>query len=442
MAAKDPVEEFKARTKGSASYFAEASRYLPAGVTASVKFYQPYPVIMKRARGSHLWDVDGNEYVDYCLGFGPMILGHGHPAVLKAIEEQMEVQGTTFLGTPHELELDMAKEILNTFRAAKEIRFTTSGTEATLHAMRLARAFTSKSKIGKFEGHYHGAVDEFLVNFSGPATSPGSEPKVTPSSTGMPSDAPERVVPLLFNDLATTERMIKRNSKELAAVILEPVMRSYIPAEEDFLKGLREITAELDIPLIFDEVMSGYRVRYGGAQHYYGVKPDITTLGKIIGGGLPCGAFLGREDIMEIASPLRGKGLFFHSSTMAGTPTVMAAGLATLKELRKEGVFDGLLKTSQTVMRGLAEVFEDSEVEVQVQGLGSVFSILFIDSPVKTNFEASLADSKKRRNFDFRMLNRGIFIKPAKPLYLSTAQTREDVERTLAAARATVSEMK
>src|SRR5207237_1440893 len=261
----------RTRTKSSKVYSDRARRSLPGGVTANVKYFDPYPIAMRRARGCHLWDLDGNQYIDYCLSFGPLILGHGHPRIVKALRDVLDSTGTTMLGTPHELEAAYAERLLRIFHPDGMMRFTVSGTEATLHAVRIARAYRRRPMIGKFEGHYHGGVDE---------------------------------------------------------------------------------------------VMSGFRVTYGGAQHAYGVVPDLVCLGKVIGGGLPCGAFLGRSEILELADPARDE--FFHSSTFAGYPPAMAAGMATLDELEKPGTFEDLLETSRTVASGIRRVLSDHSAAVQV----------------------------------------------------------------------------
>ena len=416
-------------TKASKAYSDRARRSLPGGVTAGVKYFDPYPIAMKKAKGCRLWDLDGNEYVDYCLSFGPLILGHGHPRVMKAIRDSLQSAGTTMFGTPHEAEAAYAERLLRIFRPDGKMRFTMSGTEATIHAVRLARAYRRRPMIAKFEGHYHGGVDEFLVSHtpSGVEAARGLVP--IPGPRGTPDYVLKNTVVLPFNDLDETEARIRGHADRLACVILEPVERSYVEPDPEFLKGLRELTADNDIPLIFDEVMSGFRVALGGAQHAYRVTPDLTCLGKIIGGGLPCGAFLGRSDILDLADPAQGD--FFHSSTFAGYPMAMAAGMATLDELEKPGVFDGLLKATRTLTSGFEKLLKDRHVSGVVPTVGTVFSILFMDRLPRNCRDTLGANESDRSVLDTSLLARGIFVKPGKPFYLSTAHDDSAIRRTL-----------
>src|SRR2546421_2968278 len=301
--AKPP--NFRMRTKASEAYSDCARRWMPGGVTANVKYFDPYPIAMKTAKGSRLWDLDGNEYIDYCLWFGPLILGHGHPRVMKAIRDSLLSAGTTMFGTPHELEATYAEYLLRIFRPNGRLRFTVSGTEATMHAVRIARAYRKRPMIAKFQGHYHGGVDEFLVSHA-PTEKEARDLIPASGSTGTPELVLKNTLVLSFNDLPAVEAKVRTQAEQLSCVILEPVERSIIEPEVEFLKGLREITAKHDIPLIFDEVMSGFRTGFGGAQHTYGVTPDLTCLGKIIGGGPPFRAFLGREHNLVLAEPSAG----------------------------------------------------------------------------------------------------------------------------------------
>jgi glutamate-1-semialdehyde 2,1-aminomutase len=427
--AKSPT--LSARTTASKAYADRAQRSMPGGVTASVKYFTPYPIAMKRAKGARLWDVDGNEYIDYCLSFGPLILGHGHPRVMKAIRDTLDAAGTTMFGTPHELEAELAERLLRLFRPDGKMRFTLSGTEATLHAVRLARGYRRRPMIGKFEGHFHGAVDEFLVSHTPSAVEVAKGFVPVSGSRGTPDHVLRHTLVLPYNDIEETERRIRERADEIACVILEPVERSYIVPHRDFLRGLREVTEDHDIPLIFDEVMSGFRVAFGGAQHHFGVTPDLTCLGKIIGGGLPCGAFLGRPDILDIADPERGE--FFHSSTFAGYPIAMAAGLATLDELQTKGTFDRLLATTKRLMGGIEEAFADAKVTAQVPGLGTVFSILFCRESPRDYRGTLAADPSKRRALDTALLERGVFVKPGKPFYTATAHDAKAIDATIGA---------
>jgi glutamate-1-semialdehyde 2,1-aminomutase len=425
------ASEFGARTKGSRGYADRARKSLPGGVTASVKYFEPYPIVMRKAKGARLWDVDGNEYVDYCLSFGPLILGHGHPRVMKAIRDTLQDAGTTMFGTPHELEARYAERLLGIFQPDGKMRFTLSGTEATMHAVRLARAYRRRPVIGKFEGHFHGAIDEFLVSHTPSRAEAGTGLVPVSGSRGTPDHVLQNTLVLPFNDLRETERRIRARADDLACVILEPIERSYIAPDREFLHGLREVTQAHDIPLIFDEVMSGFRVRFGGAQHAYGVTPDLTCLGKIIGGGLPCGAFLGRRDILDVADPAKGE--FFHSSTFAGYPIAMAAGMATLDELGKRDTFDSLLRRTRSLVEGIERLFSEHRVVAQVTAVGTVFSILFSGQNPRTYRDTLVADADKRNRFDLSLLGHGVFVKPAKPFYLSTAHDDLTIHRTLEA---------
>ncbi len=419
----------EARTKASQAYASRARRSLPGGVTAGVKYFDPYPIAMKKADGCRLWDLDGNEYIDFCLSFGPLILGHGHPRVIKAIRDSLDSAGTTMFGTPHELEATYAERLLRIFRPDGKLRFTMSGTEATLHAVRLARAYRERPMIAKFEGHFHGGVDEFLVSYtpSMEETRKGLVP--VSGSRGTPETVLKNTLVLPFNDPAETEVRIRKHADRLACVILEPVERSYIAPDPEFLKGLREVTAKHDIPLIFDEVMSGFRLTFGGAQHAYRVTPDLTCLGKIIGGGLPCGAFLGRSDILDVADPASGE--FFHSSTFAGYPIAMAAGMATLDELERPGTFDDLLSKTRQLASGIEESLKDGPGPSHVPTVGTVFAILFADGAPRNYRDTLRADRQKRKVLDAALLEHGVFVKPEKPFYLSTAHDAAAIRRTL-----------
>ena len=311
------------RTRRSAELWKRASEVLPGGITANVKFFEPYPNFMRKAKGSRIYDVDDNEYIDYCLCLGPLVLGHGHPKVVEAIEKQLADNGTTMYGTPHELEIKMATELRRLVPCAEMTRFVGSGLEATLHAIRLARAYTRKVKIAKFEGHYHGAHDYVAVSVSPPLdlAGPDDSPVAVSNSAGLPEFILENTVILPFNDSASAERIIERNKDELAAVIVEPVARGFLPPDRDFLKGLRIVTQENNIVLIFDEIMTGFRLGLGGAQEHFRVTPDLVALGKVIGGGFPIGAFAGKSEIMEYASPVGARSPsdhVFHSGTCNG----------------------------------------------------------------------------------------------------------------------------
>ena len=443
----DPVAEYRARTPKTEAWFQEACKHLPGGVAGSVKYYPPYPVFARHAEGSRLWDLDGNEYIDFMLSFGPLILGHGHPEVLKAIRTQLERDGTTMFGAPHEVEAKMAERLNRIFPAAERTRFTNSGMEATLHALRVARGYTRRHRIAKFEGHYHGTYDEALVSLtpSEEMGGPGAAPQSVAGSLGTSEYTLQSVQVLPFNDTDDTLRLLQAHRKDLAAVIMEPIQRGFIPSDPEFLKAVREATAKYDIPLIFDEVMSGFRMdRLGGAQTMFGITPDMMCLGKIIGGGLPCGAFLGHEEIMETVNPISraGEERVFHSGTFNGNPTVLAAGMATLDVLERPETYPYLTKITDRLQGGLNDLFDRMGVEAQALGPGSTFNVVFSKAHVRSYREAIHTNGRLRKAFDYGLLARGIHVHPDKPMYTCTAHTPEDIDRTLEAAEEVLRKMR
>jgi len=435
----DPIAEYEARTKKSRQWYQEASDHLPGGVTGNVKFHKPYPIYASRAKGSHLWDLDGNDYIDYMLCFGPLILGHGHPKVIKAIHDQLERDGTAIFGPPHEMEAKMAERLNRIFPCAERARFTNSGLEATMHALRVARGYKRKNRVAKFEGHYHGCYDEALVSLTPSEEVAGPEvaPQSVSCSLGTSDYTLQSVQVLPFNDIESSVRLIKAHKNDLAALIMEPVQRGFVSADPEFLGAIREITDELDIILIFDEVMSGFRMdKLGGAQTMLGVTPDLMCLGKIIGGGFPCGAFLGRKDIMEVVNPAtRAKDQrVFHGGTFNGHPTVLAAGMATIDVLEEPETYPYLNRITAKLQDGLNDLFERQGVTAQAIGPGSTFNIVFGNQTICDYRDALHCDSKKREIFDFGMLARGIHYHPDKPLYTSTAHSDDEIDLTLKAA--------
>jgi glutamate-1-semialdehyde 2,1-aminomutase len=424
------------KTPTSAKLWKEASKVIPGGITANIKYFDPYPVFMRKAKGSKIYDVDDNEYVDYCLCLGPLVLGHGHPAVVDAIRNQLDEMGTTIYGTPHELEIKMAKEIRSLVPCAEMVRFVNSGLESTLHALRLARAYTKKVKIAKFEGHYHGAQDYTEVSVSPPLEAAGPEeaPVTVPNSAGLPKFITENAIVLPFNDSQAVEKIVKKHGKELAAVIVEPVMRGFLPPGRDFLKSLRTVTEENNVLLIFDEIMTGFRLGLGGAQKCFGVTPDMVALGKVVGGGLPIGVFAGKAEIMELASPVGSKTPYdhvFHSGTFNGCPTVLAAGLATINVLKKPASYKHIDWVADEVKKCMGDSFEDRKTDAQVIGLASMFQCLFTSNRnVKNYRDIAGADSKKRVRFDMELINNGVYVRPGRTYYTSLAHTRADLKKT------------
>ena len=340
------TKEYEAITPTSKKMYAEACKVMPGGVTANIKFFDPYPIFMKHGNGAWLTDVDNNQYVDYLASYGPLILGHGHPAVKEAIANQLEEHGSVLYGTPHELETIFAEKIKSHFPSIDTLRYTNSGTEATLLALRIAYAHTGKYKIGKFEGHYHGGYNQVLVSVNPPLKDAGDihAPNPLPESKGLEPFQLENTIVLPYNDLESCTKILTEHQHELAAIIMEPILSGFISADKDFMQGLRKLTAELGIILIFDEVKTGFRAGLGGAQGLYDVKPDLTCMGKVIGAGFPLGIVGGKKEIMATCAPIKGSDVFdastsgrssakdvlFHSGTYNGHPFILNAGLAVI----------------------------------------------------------------------------------------------------------------
>jgi glutamate-1-semialdehyde 2,1-aminomutase len=443
----DPIEEYKAKTRKSAERFEQAQKHMPGGVTGNVKFYSPYPIYAKRAKGSHLWDLDGNEYIDYMLCFGPLILGHAHPKVVKAISNQIESDGSQTFGAPHELEMKMAERLKKIFPFADSARFTNSGLEATMHALRVAKGYKRKLRIAKFEGAYHGSYDEVLVSLA-PAEAlagPRSEPRGVAGSFGTADATVSNVQVLPYNDIDDTGRILKAHKDDLSALIMEPVQRGFVVPDVEFLKAVREITTELGIVLIFDEVMSGFRMdRMGGACTTYGVQPDMICLGKIIGGGFPCGAFMGKREIMDMVNPVTKPKdqRVFHGGTFNGHPTVLAAGMATLDVLDDPKTYPNLNKMSDKLRDGYNDLFGRTDYDAMAVGPYSTFNIVFTKGKIVDYRDAAHCDSKLRQRFDYGMLARGIHYHPDKPMYTCTVHSEKDLDETLMAAEEVLKKMK
>jgi glutamate-1-semialdehyde 2,1-aminomutase len=443
----DPVEELKAKTKKSSERFELAQKHLPGGVTGNVKFYSPYPIYAKHAKGSHIWDLDGNEYIDYMLCFGPLILGHAHPKVVDAVKNQIDSDGSQTFGAPHELELKMAERLKKIFPFADSARFTNSGLEATLHALRVAKGYKRKLRIAKFEGAYHGSYDEVLVSLAPAEAAAGSrtDPKSVAGSFGTADAIVSNVQVLPYNDTESARRILKAHKDDLAALIMEPVQRGFVLPDVEFLKSMREITSELGIVLIFDEVMSGFRMdKMGGACTTYGVDPDMICLGKIIGGGFPCGAFMGKKEIMDMVNPVTKPKdqRVFHGGTFNGHPIVLAAGMATLDVLEEPKTYPNLNRMSDKLRGGLNDLFGRTGYDAMAVGPYSTFNIVFTKSKIGDYRDAAHCDSKMRQRFDYGMLARGMHYHPDKPLYTCTEHGEKDVDHTLKAAEEVLKKMK
>jgi len=416
----------------SEKLYEQACRLLPGGVNSPVRAFGAVggtPVFVERAKGSHYWDVDGNEYIDYVCSWGPLILGHAHDAVVKAVQEAAAA-GTSF-GAPTRREIEMAELIIQAFPSIELVRMVNSGTEAVMSALRVARGYTGRRKVLKFIGCWHGHVDGLLVR----AGSTGMTFNI-PDSAGVPREYAQQTLLAPYNDLATTQEIVEREPEDVAAIVVEPVAGNMgvVPPAPGFLQGLRALCNRHDIVLVFDEVITGFRVAYGGAQELYGVRADLTTLGKIVGGGLPVGAYGGKRELMERVAPL---GSVVQAGTLSGNPIAMAAGIATLKELQAEGVYQQLEERSALLERGLLDAAAEAAMPVTINRVGSMMTVFFTSGPVVDFGSASAAYGERYARFFHGLLDRGIALAPSKAeaAFVSTAHTRADIEKTIAAAR-------
>ncbi len=426
------LARFESRTRNSAKLFASAEKVTPGGVMAGIKFFEPYPIFMERARGSRVWDVDGNQYVDYLMSYGALILGHGSPKATKSMEKVLGSFGTTVFGTPTKTELEYGTQLRDLYHPGGLIRFTNSGLEATLLAVRLSRAHTGRRKVAKFEGHYHGAVDRLLFSYSPAVSEAGRQESPAPiaDSADVGEDLLSDSLVLPFNDWESTERLISSHAGELACVILEPFEEGVIPGDSKFMADLRRLTADLKIPLIFDEVKTGFRVRVGGASEFYSVTPDLACLGKIVGGGLPIGAVVGDAEMMKLLDPRRGRKKVFHSGTFNGNPLSLAVGKATVEEIRRPGVFERLCATTENLKNTLSALLAERQVPHTIAGEGAMFNLYITDGPVRNYREAKASDLHFRRLLDLELISRGVYLKPENRYCLSTAHGGADIGLT------------
>jgi len=411
-------------TKRSMNLFKMAKDRLPGGVSSPVRAIKPYPFYTKYAQGSRITDVDGNEYIDYCMGYGPLILGHSHPAIKDALKRQLE-KGWLY-GTPCELELELSEQIRTHFPSIEMMRFVNTGTEATMAAIRVARGFTGLDKFIKIEGGFHGAHDACLVKAGSGATTLG-----VPDSLGVPWDFTKNTLQVPYNDIESLVSLIEANKGEIAALIMEPVLGNIgtITPVKGYLDEVRAITAENDLLLIFDEVITGFRLAMGGAQEYFGVKPDMTTLGKVIGGGVPIGVVGGRRDVMENVSP---QGKVYQAGTFNGNPLSLASGIAMIETLVKEDVHRVINARGERLRSALQNIIRDKGLEYTVGGIGSMFIVFFGKLPLNYN-EALKCDKEGYLKFFGRMLEHGIFLPPSQfeTNFISFAHSDEDIETTI-----------
>ncbi|MDI6805631.1 MAG: aspartate aminotransferase family protein [Candidatus Bathyarchaeia archaeon] len=414
-------EDYISKTQKSKALYERAKRVLPAGVSYAIRYFEPYPFYVAKAKGSKLYDVDGNSYIDFWLGHTALILGHSPPAVMKAVKRQIE-NGTHY-GVAHELEIALAEQVTKMISNAKMVRFTNSGTEANMYAIRLARAYTGKNKIAKFEGGWHGGYDALHV-----AVKP---PFDVPESAGLTSGALQDTIVLPYNNIEGVKMKLK--NEEVAAILIEPVLGvgGGVFAEKEFLKGLRELCDEKGTLLIVDEVITGFRLAPGGVEQYFGVRPDITVLGKILGGGFPIGAFCGPTEIMEKVDNLRYQRpqYSFHGGTFAANPITMTAGLATLKLLEDGKLINKLNRLGDKIREQLRKIFEANGINVQVTGTGSIFNVHFTKEELKDANAVFRADRKKLAEYHSKLITNGVFFLPTHNGTLSTAHIKADIEK-------------
>jgi glutamate-1-semialdehyde 2,1-aminomutase len=415
----------------SASIFARAQQLMPGGVSSPVRAYKAVgcdPIVIRSGKGAIVTDVDGNEFIDYVCAYGPLILGHAPDAVLAAISKAA-ARGTSF-GMPTEAENTLAELVIDRFPSCEKVRFVNSGTEAAMSAIRLARAATAREKIVKCTGCYHGHSDSLLVQAGSGATTLG-----VPSSPGVPPSITSNTLLIPYNDLDSLRKLLERQATEIACIVVEPIAGNMgcVPPLPGYLQGLRDLCDRFDVLLLFDEVMTGFRVSRGGAQALYQIKPDLTCLGKVIGGGLPCAAYGGRADLMQLVAP---QGPVYQAGTLSGNPLAMAAGIATLQALDDPALYDQLDRTTAALVDGLAKAAKLAAVPVQLTRVGSMLGLFFSDQPIH-NYEQALRCRTDRFAAFFRtMLDQGVVLAPSQyeAWFVSTEHDEAVIKRTLAAA--------
>jgi len=418
------------KTKKSIGLYRRALGLIPGGVNSPVRAFRAVgisPVFIDHAKGAKIWDIDGNEYIDYVGSWGPMILGHAHPRVIAALK-RMAPKGTSF-GAPTALEVELAIKVKNAFPSMELMRMVSSGTEAVMSAIRVARGFTGRDKILKFEGCYHGHGDSLLVKAGSGATTFG-----IPDSLGVPEDLAKHTLTASYNDLESVKTLVDRYPEQIACIIVEPVAGNMgvILPERGFLEGLRQICDEQGILLLFDEVITGFRIAHGGAQEVYGIRPDLTCLGKIIGGGLPVGAYGGKEKIMETVSPLGG---VYQAGTLSGNPLAMVAGLETLKLLRTRKVYQDLEKRTTYLTEALLRTAEERGIPITINRTTGLFTLFFTEGPVRDYRTAKMSNTKRFAQFFIEMMEQGVYLPPSQfeAWFVSLAHTQKDLDKTIEA---------
>lgn len=416
--------------------FDEARQLMPGGVNSPVRAFKSVggnPVFLEKAKGAYVWDIDGNQYVDYVGTWGPAILGHAHPEVISAIQKAAEF-GTSF-GAPTLLETELAKLVIEMVPSIEKVRFVNSGTEAVMSAIRLARAYTKRNKIIKFVGCYHGHSDYLLVKAGS-----GASTLSVPDSAGVPASTAAETLNADFNDVDSVASLFEQYPNDIAGILVEPVAGNMgcVPPLPGFLEGLRDLANQYGACLIFDEVMTGFRVSAGGAQALYGVIPDITCLGKIIGGGLPVGAYGGKKDIMACVAP---EGGMYQAGTLSGNPLAMTAGIETLKRLQEPGVYDTLDERSKTLAGGLLEICRKKGIPAYGTQVGSMMTLFFVDGVVERYEDVCRFDKERFNRFFWSMMNQGIYLAPSQfeAAFVSLAHSAADIQKTLEAAELAIS---
>ena len=425
-------------TTNSQDVFDAAKELMPGGVSSPVRAFKSVngdPIVFDRVKGAYSWDIDGNRFIDYVGSWGPAICGHSHPEVTSALQEALE-KGTSF-GAPCELENKLAEMVIEAVPSVEMVRFVNSGTEACMAVLRLMRAFTGRDKLIKFEGCYHGHADMFLVKAGSGVATLG-----LPDSPGVPRSTTSNTLTAPYNDLEAVKELFAENPDAISGVILEPIVGNagFIPPEPGFLEGLRELTKENGALLVFDEVMTGFRISYGGAQERFGVTPDLTTLGKVIGGGLPVGAYGGRKDIMSMVAPA---GPVYQAGTLSGNPLAMTAGIKTLEILKQEGSYERLESMTKRLITGICESAKAAGLAINGKSISGMFGFYLCDGPVRNFEEAKQANSEYFAKLHRSMLQKGVYLAPSafEAGFMSLAHSEDDIDATLKAFNESFSEL-